>query len=157
MVGLAFSCLAVSGTWLIVLAALGTHFLVDAGRFPGWGTLAGMLLLCAAVEIVEGVAATWGVHRRGGSRMAGWMAFFGSVGGAILGGIFIPVPLIGSLIGMIAGSFLLVYLAEWNRLRHAGKAFRIARGAGWASVAVLVVKVAATVGLILWLSVGLFL
>ncbi len=151
--GLALSAFSISGTWLVGIAALGAGFLTGPDRFPGWGALAGMFAVCAAVDIVEWCAASWGVRRRGGSAAAGWLALLGSLGGAILGGMVIP--LLGSLAGMMAGSFALVYWTERRRLRKAGQAAHIATGAVLAGISMLLLKVVATAGLVLWLAAGL--
>lgn len=153
--GLALSALSISGTWLVGLAALLAAALTGPNGFPGWPTLAGMLAVCAAVDIAEWLAASHGVRRRGGSRTAGWMALLGSLGGAILGGMVVPV--LGSLVGMLLGSFGLVFWTEKRRLQTADRAAHIATGAVLAGLAVLLLKVVATAGLILWLAAGLLL
>ena len=81
----------------------------------------------------------------------------GSLGGMILGSLLIPVPLLGGLIGMLAGSFTLVYWTEKRRLQRIDHAAHIATGAVLAGMAVLLLKVAATAGLILWLAGGLLI
>jgi uncharacterized protein YqgC (DUF456 family) len=55
-------------------------------------------------------------------------------------GTFIPIPVIGSFIGLIAGSFLFAYWVERRRLVHNGNAAHIARGAVWARLLVMFVK-----------------
>lgn len=153
--GLLLSALSISGTWLVLAAAAIAAALTGPEQFPGWPALIGMLALCAGVDIVEGFAASWGVRRRGGSAAAGWMALLGSLGGMVLGSLLIPIPLIGGLLGMMAGSFSLVYWIEKRRLRQAGDAAHIATGAVIAGMSMLLLKVAVSAGLILWLAVGL--
>ena len=153
--GLALSAFSISGTWLVLGAAVGAAFLTGPDQFPGWPALAGMLAVCANMDIVEWFAASWGVRRRGGSAAAGWMALVGSLGGAILGGMVVPI--LGSLVGMMAGSFALVYWTERRRLKKTSPASHIARGAVLAGMSVLLLKVVATAGLVLWLAVGLLL
>lgn len=151
--GLALSAFSISGTWLVLLAAGGAALLTGPGEFPGWPTLLGMLAACATVDILEWFAASWGVRRRGGSAAAGWVAILGSLLGAILGGMIVPV--LGSLVGMLAGSFALVYWIEKRRLRQMEAAAHIATGAVLAGMSMLLLKVVATAGLILWLTAGL--
>ena len=62
-------------------------------------------------------------------------------------------PGVWTLVGMAAGSFLLVYAAERRRLR--AKAGYVARGAVWATLAAWGVKVGTTLALIGWLAAGL--
>ncbi len=153
--GLALSAFSISGTWLVFGAALGASFLTGLDQFPGWAALLGFCAVCAAVDIIEWFAASWGVRRRGGSAAAGWLALLGSLGGAILGGMVVPI--LGSLVGMLLGSFTLVYLAERRRLKKNSPAAHIARGAVLAGMSVLLLKVVATAGLVLWLAAGLLL
>ena len=153
--GLFLSAISFSGTWLVGIAALLAAALTGPDQFPGWPTLVGIFAICASVDILEWFAASWGVRRRGGSSAAGWMALLGSLGGMILGSLVIPVPIVGGLIGMMTGSFSLVYWTEKRRLLKSDHAAHIAFGAVLAGMSVLLLKVVATVGLILWLATGL--
>lgn len=153
--GLILAVFSISGTWLVLGAAIGAAFLTGPGEFPGWAALLAFGAVCAAVDVVEWFAASWGVRRRGGSTAAGWFALLGSLGGAILGGMVVPV--LGSLVGMLLGSFTLVYLAERRRLQRADRAAHVARGAVLAGISVLLLKVVATAALVLWLAAGLLL
>ena len=151
--GLLLAVFSISGTWLVGLAALLAAALTGPDQFPAWPVLLGMFAICAAVDILEWFAASWGVRRRGGSAAAGWMALLGSLGGAILGGMVVPV--LGSLVGMMAGSFALVYWIEMRRLKHVEHAAHIATGAVLAGMSMLLLKIVATASLILWLAAGL--
>ena len=151
--GLLLAVFSISGTWLVGIAALLAAALTGPDQFPAWPSLLGMFAVCAAVDVIEWFAASWGVRRRGGSAAAGWMALLGSLGGAILGGMVVPV--LGSLVGMMVGSFALVYWIEMRRLKHVEHAAHIATGAVLAGMSMLLLKVVATAGLILWLAAGL--
>ena len=151
--GLLLAVFSISGTWLVGLAALLAAALTGPDQFPAWPSLSGMFAACAAVDLVEWFAASWGVRRRGGSAVAGWMALLGSLAGAILGGLIVPV--LGCLVGMMVGSFALVYAVERRRLKQSAHAAHIATGAVLAGISMLLLKVVATAGLILWLAAGL--
>ena len=153
--GLLLAVFSISGTWLVLGAAIGAALLTGPGEFPGWPVLLAFGAVCAAVDIIEWFAAAWGVRRRGGSAAAGWMALLGSLAGAILGGMVVPV--LGSLVGMMLGSFALVYVTERRRLKRNAPAAHIARGAVLAGISVLLLKVVATASLVLWLALGLLL
>ena len=153
--GLVLAVFSISGTWLVLGAALGAALLTGPDQFPGWPALLAFGAVCAAVDVVEWFAASWGVRRRGGSAAAGWMALLGSLAGAILGGMVVPV--LGSLVGMMLGSFALVYVTERRRLKKNAPAAHIARGAVLAGISVLLLKVLATAALVLWLAAGLLL
>ena len=153
--GLILAVFSISGTWLVLGAAIGAAFLTGPGEFPGGPALLAFGAVCAAVDVIEWFAAAWGVRRRGGSAAAGWMALLGSLAGAILGGMVVPV--LGSLVGMMLGSFALVYVTERRRLKRNAPAAHIARGAVLAGISVLLLKVVATASLVLWLALGLLL
>lgn len=151
--GLALSLLTLSGTWLVALAAV-LAMPIPGKSFPGIGTVALFFLICAAVEGVEAVAGALGVRKRGGSALAGVLAIAGGLIGLVLG-TFIPIPVFGSILGMLAGSFVLVYLAEKQRLKHSRHAAHIAWGTVIGRIFVLFVKVTATLGLAVALWAGL--
>ena len=154
LAGLFLSCLSISGTWLVIAASLLAAFLPGLS-FPGWLTFMIFLLLAILVEVVEWLAASWGVTRRGGSVAAGWAALLGGLAGLFLGS-FIPIPLLGNLLGMCAGSFALVYVVERARLKRAGPAVQIALGAVAARLGVILVKVLVTLGMMAWLLARFF-
>ncbi|MBN2162335.1 MAG: DUF456 domain-containing protein [Pontiellaceae bacterium] len=153
--GFILSCLSLSGTWS-VLAATALVAWQRWPDFPGIPTLIVFLLLCIGVEVLEAMAASWGVQKRGGSRVAGWAALGGGFLGMILGG-FIPVPIIGNLIGMILGSFGCAFLVEHARLKKAEHAAHIATGAVLARLAVIFLKLGVTVLMTFVLAIGIAL
>jgi uncharacterized protein YqgC (DUF456 family) len=153
LAGFILSCLSLSGTW-VVLAVTGLVAWQRWPEFPGVGTLVVFLLVCIGVEVVEAFAGTWGVQKRGGSKEAGLGALVGGFLGMILGG-FIPVPVIGNLIGMIAGSFGLAFLVEHSKMKKADHAAHVATGAVLARLAVIFLKVGITIAMTLTLAIGL--
>ena len=155
-VGFVLSCLSLSGTW-VALAAAGLVAWSRWPLFPGIWTLALFLALCVGVEIAESVAASWGVRKQGGSKAAGWAALRGGLLGMILGGFLIPVPVIGNLGGMLFGSFSLAFLVERAKMKKADHAARVATGAVMARLAVIFLKVGATILMTLILAVGVAL
>lgn len=146
LTGLFLSSLGFSGTWMVLLAALITKFTLGV---PPFGTLVFFALLCAAVEAFEALAGFLGVQKRGGSKLAGLAAMLGGLAGAAIGSTVFPM--LGTLIGLLAGSFGAAFLVESNRLKHHGQAAHIAWGTVWARLAVLFVKTALTFGMSLWL------
>ncbi len=149
------SAVSISGTWLVVLATIGAHYLT-ASDFPGWTTIVFFLLLSAGVEGAEAVAGAWGVKSRGGSHRAGLAALGGGFLGLFLGGL-IPVPLLGPLIGMLAGSFGAAFLVENNRIKHSEKAAEIARGAVIARLLIILLKLGVTFAMVIILIIGFVL
>lgn len=152
--GLIFSAVGISGTWLVVLAtAWAAH--LHVGAFPSRGVVWAMAALALSVEIAEWSAGHWGVRRRGGSRLAGFAAMAGGMLGALLG-LWIPIPVVGPLLGLLAGSFGLAYAVERRRRRAPEGAAHVAWGAVFASLAVLLLKIAVTLAMALWLWIGLW-
>jgi len=154
LAGFFLSCLSLSGTWL-VLAATGLLSWARRPEFPGIGTLAVFLLLCIGVEILEALAAAWGVQKRGGSKATGWAAFGGGLLGMILGGL-IPVLVIGNLLGMLVGSFGCAFLVEHAKMKKADHAVHVAAGAVLARLGVVFIKVGITLAMVIALGVGCF-
>jgi len=155
LAGIILSCLTLSGTWLVLLAAL-ILMPASAAPFPGWATIGILATLCIVVEILESLAGSWGVVKRGGSAVSGLVALLGGLAGMFLGAL-IPIPLIGSLLGMMLGSFILVFLFEAYLMRRRDKAAHIAFGTVLARVAMLLLKTAVTLGMIGYLLAGLII
>jgi uncharacterized protein YqgC (DUF456 family) len=153
LAGVALSAVSFSGTWFVAGAALLAMILREA-PFPGWATVLSFLAICVLTEVVEFFAGAWGVTRRGGSQWAGIAAMIGGLAGMLLGGL-IPLPVLGSLLGMFAGSFGLAYAVEMHRLKESGRAAHIARGAVIARVLVIILKTAASLGMAAFLLLGL--
>lgn len=153
LVGVLLSCLTLSGTWLVAGATLLAMFLSSTG-FPGFGSVLLMIYISICVEVIEYVAGVWGVKKRGGSNWSGLAALVGGVVGLALGTV-IPIPVVGSFLGMTVGSFGLVYGVERYRLKQAGPAVHIALGTVMARFFVVLLKVSATLGMMAWLAIGL--
>ncbi len=153
LIGFILSCLSLSGTWL-VLAATGLMAWIRWPAFPGIGTLAVFLVLCIGVEVAEALASAWGVQKRGGSKAAGWAALGGGFLGMILGGL-IPIPVIGSLLGMIAGSFGCAFLVEHAKIKKSQHAAHVATGAVIARLATIFLKIGITLLMTISLAIGI--
>lgn len=154
LLGLILSCVGLSGGYVIALAAA-VAVPLSGAEFPGWGVPVAFVLAAGAVDAVEWMASHWGVRRRGGSRLAGFAAMGGGLAGLMLGTMILPV--IGSFLGMVAGSFGLAYVVERNRLQASAPAAHIATGAVLACVAMLMLKVALALVLVAVLAGGILL
>jgi uncharacterized protein YqgC (DUF456 family) len=153
-VAIVLSCVSISGTWVVLGAAILALLMRGDTGFPGWLTLVVFLLLSIAVEAAEAVAGSWGVAKRGGSKLAGFASLIGGLVGLIVGSA-IPIPFVGPLIGMLALSFGAAFLVEHWRLKHIEHAANIAWGAVWARVLVIFLKVIITLGMSAALLIGL--
>ena len=154
LTGIFLSLFSLSGTWLVVGAAILAFFL-PGEHAPGIRTVLSFLVLALIMEVLEGVAGVWGVHKRGGSSLGSLMALIGGVLGFFLG-FMIPVPLIGNFVGMLLLSFLLVFWVERQRLGHDRQAVHIALGAVLARVYMVLVKTGAALGMSFWLLWNLY-
>lgn len=145
LAGILISLFSFTGSWLVVLASLLLFWLRDDGAVTG-SMIIWFIVISILVELFDFFAGNVGIARRGGSRAAGWAALAGGLIGMVFGS-FIPVPVLGSLIGMCAGSFAFAFAVEHRRLQQHRKAAHIARGAVWARLGVMFVKVTATLGM----------
>ncbi len=104
--------LGVPGTWAMLLGAVGIELFDGAwlaGADPttfGWGLLALAAAFAAFGEGVDLVSGVLGARKAGASRAGIAAGFAGTVLGALAGTWWIPIPLVGSLIGALAGTFL---------------------------------------------------
>jgi uncharacterized protein YqgC (DUF456 family) len=109
----------VPGPVLLWAIAIVTAFAEGFERLP-----VGSVVIISVLMILGSTNEYWlpilGVHVRGGSC---WSAL-GALIGSILGTIFIPIPILGTLIGYVAGALLieLVRLREIRRAVGAGRA-----------------------------------
>ena len=122
IVGFIAIFLTSSGTWLIALGALIFAFMTHFSIFDFW-TLAFVLILYAAGEILEYVALVIGAKKFGASNRAIVGALLGGVFGAVLGVSFLGVGIIpGTILGIFLGALLLEYTRrrDWNQAMKAG-------------------------------------
>jgi len=103
--GLVLAAFTLPGLWLM-LAGAGIYAWLTHGEFVGYKTLIVLLILAVGAEIAEIFVSGAGAKKAGASR---WGMFGGLVGG-IIGGIFltglIPIPILGTVIGICLGSFI---------------------------------------------------
>lgn len=150
--GVLLSVLSLSGTWLVVVAAV-SAFLARGG-FPGLGTVLTFIYLAILVEVAEYVLGFWGVKKQGGSNRAALMALAGSMVGLALGGI-LAFPVVGALIGIPLGGVAAVYAYERYQQKTVGQSLRIASGVILARFGVMLMKLSVTMGMTVWLFAGL--
>jgi len=152
LIGIVLSMVTISGTWLVLLAGL-LFKVTHVSLSPSWTMLVILAVMAILVEVFEGLAGYFGVLKRGGSKFAGFIASVTSFIGGIIGTIIIPIYILGSLIGLIAGGFLGAYAVEYYRLKHNNKAIDIAMGTVIAKVFMMVLKVIVTLIMIFMLFI----
>ncbi len=138
------------GTWLIVATCALADWWFDMNLFSPY-ILIGAAALAAAGEVMELVAGSLGARKAGGGKRGSWGALGGSIIGAILGTLFIPIPILGSLIGAGLGAFVAASALEHDGGKDLTAAFRIGRGAAWGQFMGTLAKL--IVGIVVWLLV----
>ena len=132
------SLLGLPGNWLMVAVAAAYAFLTpDDSRWDiSWQTVAALVVLAIAAEVMEAAMAAAGVKKLGGSRRGMVFALAGSFAGAFLGaGLGVPIPVIGSLVGVVVGAcggaLAGAVLGELWKGRTLGESMNIGRAAAW--------------------------
>lgn len=154
LVWLATNVFSLPGNWLMVasaavLAALtwGRH-----GMFSPW-TLGACVLLAGLGEIVDLGAAMMGAKRGGAGRGGAWGALLGGVLGAIAGTVLIPIPILGSLIGLCGGATAGAFLLELGGGRTSRQSMRAGLGAGVGGLLGKVAKIG--IGIVIWIILAI--
>jgi uncharacterized protein YqgC (DUF456 family) len=139
------------GNWLMVITTcLFAWWRWDERVFSG-GTLIAITVLAFAGESIEFLAGMVGARRSGASWRGSVRAVIGAILGAFLGTLFIPVPLLGSVLGASFGAGLAVWATEIARGQLADHSLRRALGAGMGQFIGTLSKMA--VGAIIWLTI----
>ena len=139
-----------------MVAATGLIALVYEGQFPGILTIVIFAVISGLTEVAEFVAGAYGVTKLGGSKLAGLAAVAGGILGLFVG-VLIPIPIVGSLIGMLAGSFALAYIVERYNMKKMEDAATIAAGAVIARILMIFVKTFVTLGMASYLFIRIAL
>ncbi len=143
------------GTWLMIATAALAEWLTEADLFHLW-TLIAAVVLGVLGEVWELCASMAGAKRAGATRAGALGALVGGIAGAILGTLFIPIPLLGSLLGGGLGAFAGSTLMERDGGKELRDALRAGRGAALGHVTGMVGKLAVGVAVWLLLAVAVF-
>lgn len=138
LAGLVMIPFGLPGLWLMI-------GVVGYGAFIGsvsWWIVAILVLFGLVAEALEFLAVKLVSERYGGSRRAFWAAIAGGIGGAFIG---TPVPVLGSVIGAILGTFAGAALMTMHEQRRIAPAMRVGTGAAIGRVAATAIKVAVAV------------
>ena len=153
--GIILSCLSISGTWLVVVATAIAAFL-RPNAFPNLWLVVIFIVLSALVEVAETLSGIVGAQMHGGSKLSALAALIGGLAGMLLG-TTIPIPILGNMFGLVIGSFALVFIVEYIRLKKANRAAHIALGTIISRVFVMMLKVTVTLAMIGILVSGIIL
>lgn len=139
--------LLMPGNWLMLIAA-GVLTWWRPGTFSNV-TLAVAVVLAILGEVVESLASLAGVKKAGGSRLAGWASVLGAFFGALVGTGALPIPVIGTLVGLCVGAAVGAIVAEWSVGRTREESMRSGLAAGVGRLAGTVGKF--LIGVLIWL------
>lgn len=95
--------LALPGTWVMVLTAIGINLIFHDNMFSWWtiGVAAALALLGELLELLAGAA---GAKAMGASKRSVFASIVGGITGAILGTFLIPIPVLGTILGSALGA-----------------------------------------------------
>lgn len=113
LLGVLLTAITLPGTWLMLLVALACKLVVPESI--GWWWLAAAGGLAVIGEIVEFLASAAGAKVGGAGRAGAWGALLGGLGGAILGTVLIPVPVLNTIAGGVVGAGVLATVLERSR------------------------------------------
>lgn len=104
--GMLLTVLTLPGLWLMA-GMLGLFGWVTGwDRLVGWPSVVLMVALAFIGEIIEFVAGSAGAKKAGGGFWGGIGALLGGIIGAIFLTGLIPIPVLGTIIGLCLGCFL---------------------------------------------------
>ncbi len=105
------------GVFLIPFGLPGTWIIAGVGLCGplmglGWMPLIIMTSAAALAEVIELLTATKVTKNAGAGKAGMWGCFVGGIAGAVLGTPFLPIPIVGTLIGSGIGAFAGAILFE---------------------------------------------
>ncbi len=133
LVGWVLTLLSLPGNWLIVAStALYALLIPNTSTWDiSWTLVTVLAVLAGLGEIIELIAAAAGVQRLGGSRRSALLSGVGSIIGALLGTAWIPVPIVGTLLGACLGALGGAMLGESWKGRASGHNWQVGLAAFW--------------------------
>jgi len=126
LLGLVLTVFQLPGNWLILAGAVGYAWHGQWSTMPRW-VLYAVALMAVAGEAVEFVSSAWLARRVGASRRAAWYALAGGFLGMFV--FSIPIPVIGTIAGVVLGCFCGAVLGEMTLRNDWAGAARVGLGA----------------------------
>lgn len=138
------------GTWIMVLAVFG-YYHITHGHYLTWISLVTLCGMAIAAEVAD-----WAVGSGAGAKRAGarWRGKLGGTLGGVLGGFFltflVPVPILGTIVGICAGCFLGALLLEMAGGRQADEALAIGASSAQGRLLGILVKIGFSIVILLF-------
>jgi hypothetical protein len=142
--------LGIPGLWIMVV-------LLGGAALAGWislGTWVWLALAAGVTELVEFGIVKWMGDRYGGSRRAFWGAILGGFVGVLVG---LPVPVVGSVLAGLLGTFAGAAAATLHETRSLRHASRVGWGVTLARIAAVGLKVGVGVAVVVVAAASFFL
>lgn len=129
------------GTWILLCLSILFHFLIPEDSYAsiGWPILITLAVLAVLGELLEFIASAMGVAKAGGSRRGAVFALIGSFVGALIGAfVGLPIPLLGSMIGVVffagLGAMAGAFVGEFSHGKRIKQSFQIGKAAFWGRI-----------------------
>ncbi len=130
VVWLFLTVLGLPGNWLMVLtAAVMTWWTWGEDPMFSITVLIAATVIGLVGELLEFLLGAVGARKAGGSRRAAAMSIVGAVAGGIVATFLIPIPILGTLIGVCAGAFIGATTTEIVIGKEIGASLQSGRGA----------------------------
>ncbi|MFW6163105.1 MAG: DUF456 domain-containing protein [Planctomycetota bacterium] len=144
------------GNWLMVATTSLVAWWQWDERMIGLGPLVAAVVLALLGEFLEFTSGMRGAKKRGGNFKTSLGVLGGAILGAVLGTALIPIPLVGSLVGLGGGACLGAWIVEMARGKKSHEALHIGVGAGVGQLTGTVSKLACGVAIWLIIAVAAF-
>jgi uncharacterized protein YqgC (DUF456 family) len=113
LMGLFLNIVGLPGLWLIVGAHAAYGYVTGWEQFVGWPSLIALIVLALCAEVVEFMAGAAGSKSAGGRKRG----MIGAVVGGLVGAVFftglVPIPIVGTIIGVCLGTFIGAAIMEY--------------------------------------------
>ena len=153
LVWLFLSALGLPGNWLMVATTTAVAVWQWDIRMIGAWALGAVFALAIAGEVAETLSGALAARKVGGTRKAAVGAIVGGFLGALLGTGLVPIPLLGTLIGVGAGAFLGATAVEIMGGATVDRSIRSGAGAAVGQSLGVLAKIA--MGAAIWLTVAI--
>ncbi|HUB26988.1 MAG TPA: DUF456 family protein [Tepidisphaeraceae bacterium] len=110
-IGIALLIVTMPGLWLIAAGAA-AYAILTRLHYLGLRSLLILFLMALTGEVLEVALMGREAGRAGGRRGTGLGAFIGGIVGATAGS-FIPIPIVGTILGLCVGCFFGAAIVEW--------------------------------------------
>jgi uncharacterized protein YqgC (DUF456 family) len=141
LIGLAMLIITMPGLWLMTAAAA-AYALMTRLHYLGARSLLVLFLMAVTAEVLEVLLMGREARRAGGRRGTGLGAFIGGIVGAFAGSL-IPIPIVGTILGLGLGCFFGAAIVEWFGGGQAKKSIEVgigaARGRAYGLIAKLII------------------